>query len=591
MKIERFHPAQLRPGQIRTLASVVSMTLIASVIAGCGGGGGGDSPSPAAGAAASTSSGTTTSSSSGSGASGSTSQMCTTTLAASQGNAAATNTSTSTSSGNSTGTPTSSAPSTLSPFDAPVDHLIVKLAPATSASSANGARVMAAAVPNSTRISNLIGRVLTQWNSQRSQARIMAASSGNGGSLPSFDNVQLERTMSDGSAVVSLGKRVAATDAATLAQSFAADSDVAYAEPDRRLFASDLAPVTPSDPMYSQQWNDFNTAIGVNMPAAWALTTGASNLVTAVIDTGYRPHADIVGNLVAGYDFISDVNTGNNGHGRSADATDPGDWVTQSELSDTSSPFYNCASAPSNSSWHGTQVAGLIGATANNGTGIAGANWFGKIQPVRALGKCGGTTSDIADAMRWAAGISVPGVPDNATPAKVINLSLGGNGPCGSTFQSAINDVIARGVTVVVAAGNDGLANAQDRPANCTGVVAVGATDSTGKRAWYSNFSSEITLSAPGSNILSTSNTGTTSPGSDTYQLNSGTSLAAPQVAGVVSLMLTRNPNLTPAQISQKLAATARPSQIAATTASSCTAMAPGAGLMDAGAAVASATN
>lgn len=268
MKIERFHPAQLRPGQIRTLASVVSMTLIASVIAGCGGGGGGDSPSPAAGAAAGTSSGTTTSSSSGTGASGSTSQMCTTTLAASQGNAAATNTSTSTSSGNSTGTPTSSAPSTLSPFDAPVDHLIVKLAPATSASSANGARVMAAAVPDSTRISNLIGRVLTQWNSQRSQARIMAASSGNGGSLPSFDNVQLERTMSDGSAVVSLGKRVAATDAATLAQSFAADSDVAYAEPDRRLFASDLAPVTPSDPMYSQQWNDFNTAIGVNMPAA-----------------------------------------------------------------------------------------------------------------------------------------------------------------------------------------------------------------------------------------------------------------------------------------------------------------------------------
>ncbi|WP_414449178.1 S8 family peptidase [Burkholderia sp. 22PA0099] len=597
MNIERFNPAQFRPGQIRTLATVVSMTLIASVIAGCGGGGGGDTPTASAAAGNGTSSGTTASTSgSSSGTSSNNSAMCTTALASSQAATASTTTSSSTTSstttdGNSTATPSLVS---LSAFEAPVDHLIVKLASASASTSSNGARTLAAAstAADPARVGNVISRVLTQWNTQRSKASILAATStgGSTAALPSFDNVQLERTMSDGSAVVSLGKRVSSTDANTLAQAFAADSDVAYAEPDRRLFAS-AATVTPNDPSYAQQWNDFSTATGTNMPAAWSLTTGASTVVTAVLDTGYRPHTDIAANLVAGYDFITDVNTGNNGHGRSADATDPGDWVTQAELNDSTSPFYNCASAPSNSSWHGTQVAGLIGAVGNNGTGIAGASWFGKIQPVRVLGKCGGTTSDIADAMRWAAGISVSGVADNPTPAKVINLSLGGSGPCGSTFQSAINDVIARGVTVVVAAGNDGLANGQDRPANCTGVIAVGATDSTGKRAWYSNYSPEITVSAPGSTILSTSNTGTTSPGSDTYQTNSGTSLAAPQVAGVASLMLALNPNLTPAQISQKLIATARPSQIAVTSSSACTAMAPGAGLMDAGAAVASATN
>ncbi|WP_186112863.1 S8 family serine peptidase, partial [Burkholderia gladioli] len=140
---------------------------------------------------------------------------------------------------------------------------------------------------------------------------------------------------------------------------------------------------------------------------AWNVTKGSPTVVTAVLDTGYRPHADLMGNLLSGYSFISNVNTSNNGLTRNPDATDPGDWVTQQELDNANGPYYHCANQPSDSSWHGTRVMGVIGATANNGTGIAGANWFGKIQPVRALGKCGGTTSDIADAMRWAAGISV----------------------------------------------------------------------------------------------------------------------------------------------------------------------------------------
>ncbi|MCA3866236.1 MAG: S8 family peptidase, partial [Burkholderia sp.] len=372
-------------------------------------------------------------------------------------------------------------------------------------------------------------------------------------------------------------------DAAALAQAFAADSDVDYAEPDHPMQIRD----TPSDPLYSQQWYLSDPTAGIDLPPAWTVTKGSPTVVTAVLDTGYRPHADIVGNLLPGYSFITNVNTSNNGLSRGPDATDPGDWVTQQELSNASGPYYQCESQPSDSSWHGTRVMGVIGATANNGTGIAGVSWLGRILPVRVLGKCGGVTSDIADGMRWAAGIPVNGVPTNPTPAKVINLSLGGVGACSTTFQQAIDDVTAKGVTVVVAAGNDGLSTGLDQPANCRGVISVGATDATGRRASFSNFGADVSLSAPGVNILSTSNTGTTTPGSDTYGLANGTSLATPQVTGVAALMLSVNGNLTPAQIQQKLQGGTRAAKLAAGT--SCTAMPAGSGILDAGAAVAAA--
>jgi serine protease len=227
---------------------------------------------------------------------------------------------------------------------------------------------------------------------------------------------------------------------------------------------------------------------------------------------------------------------------------------------------------------------GVIGANANNGIGVAGVSWLGRILPVRVLGKCGGKTSDIADAMRWAAGIPVAGVATNPNPAKVINLSLGGVGACSATFQQAIDDVNAKGVTVVVAAGNDGLSTAFDQPANCRGVISVGATDATGRRASFSNFGSDVALSAPGVSILSTANGGTTTPGADTYGTASGTSLATPQVSGIVGLMLSMNGNLTPAQIQQKLQGGARAAMLPAST--SCTALPAGAGIADAGAAV-----
>lgn len=550
MRAKRFHFALARPAHARMLAGMLSAAALLP-LAGCGGGGGDGSnpsssnaaPAPApAPTPAPAPAPTTPPASSGSNA-------CTSQQAAVQMAAQAT------------------------PVEPPVDHLIVKLKTLTAT------RAMAA-VDNGSRLDAVIQRAMTRWT-----APVTGSARAYASTVPQTPvNVQVERTISNGAAVLSLGQRMAAADAAALAQAFAADSDVDYAEPDHPMQIRD----TPSDPLYNQQWYLSDPTAGIDMPPAWNVTKGSPTVVTAVLDTGYRPHGDLVGNLIQqGYSFISNVNTSNNGSTRGPDATDPGDWVTQQELDDANGPYYHCASQPSNSSWHGTRVMGVIGATANNATGIAGVSWLSRILPVRVLGKCGGVTSDIADGMRWAAGIPVNGVPNNPNPAKIINLSLGGVGACSTTFQQAIDDVTAKGVTVVVAAGNDGLSTGLDQPANCRGVITVGATDATGRRASFSNFGADVALSAPGVNILSTSNTGTTTPGADTYGLANGTSLATPQVTGAAALMLSVNGNLTPAQILQKLQGGTRAAKLAAGT--SCTALPAGSGILDAGAAVATA--
>lgn len=547
MRAKRLNIALARSAHARMLAGMLSAAALLP-LAGCGGGGGdGSNPSPttAAPAPAPTPAPapapTTPPNTSGSNA-------CTTQQAAVQMAAQTT------------------------PDEPPVDHLIVRLKPLTAA------RAMAA-IDNGARLDAVIQRSMTRWTAPVTGSARAYASTVAQTPL----NVQVERTISNGAAVLSLGQRVAAADATALAQTFAADADVDYAEPDHPMKIRD----TPSDPSYSQQWYLSDPNAGIDVPPAWNTTKGSPTVITAVLDTGYRPHPDLVGNLLPGYSFITNVNTSNNGLSRGPDATDPGDWVTQQELDNASGPYYHCESEPSASSWHGTRVMGVIGATANNGIGIAGVSWLGRILPVRVLGKCGGVTSDIADAMRWAAGIPVTGVPTNPTPAKIINLSLGGVGACSATFQQAIDDVNAKGVTVVVAAGNDGLSTGLDQPANCRGVISVGATDATGRRASFSNFGANIALSAPGVNILSTANGGTTTPGGDTYGPASGTSLATPQVTGVAALMLAVNGNLTPTQIQQKLQGGTRAAKLAAGT--SCTAMPAGSGILDAGTAVASA--
>ena len=380
--------------------------------------------------------------------------------------------------------------------------------------------------------------------------------------------LQRLRGMSGGAHVVQLSRQMSRAEANAVARSLASDPNVAYVEPDLRMHALRV----PNDSLYAQQWDLFEPAGGINMPAAWDITVGSSNITVAVIDTGVRNHADLAGRLVAGHDFITDTATSNDGNGRDTDASDPGD--------------YGCNGSAS--SWHGTHVAGTIGAASNNGAGVAGVNWASKIQPVRVLGKCGGYTSDIVDAMRWAAGIAVVGAPVNATPARVLNLSLGGSGACGATFQNAVNDVTARGTVVVVAAGNSGVDAANTSPASCSGVIAVAATVRNGGRASYSNYGSKVAIAAPGGGagggIVSTLNTGTTVPAADSYASYQGTSMASPHVAGVVSLMLSANPALTPAQVLAKLQSSARAFPVG--TGSDCSKALCGAGIVDAAAAL-----
>jgi serine protease len=386
--------------------------------------------------------------------------------------------------------------------------------------------------------------------------------------------LQALRSTATGAHVFKIDRKVSVTEAAALAKEMMArDNSIEYAEPDRIMRKM----ATASDPMYTQQWHYYETTGGLRLPAAWDLSTG-TGVKVAVIDTGIRPHADLAGQYVGGYDFISDATIGNDGNGRDADPSDPGDWTAANE----------CAAGDpaSNSSWHGTHVAGTIAAATNNGVGVAGVAYGAKVVPVRVLGKCGGYTSDIADAIIWASGGTVTGVPANANVAKVINMSLGGGGACGTTTQNAINSARSRGTVVIVAAGNENQNASNSNPANCAGVVAVAATNRNGARAPYSNYGTVVDVAAPGGDangyILSTLNAGTSSPGADNYAGYQGTSMATPHVAGVAALMLARNGALTPDDIEAKLKSTARAFP---GTCSQC-----GTGIVDAGAAVAAAT-
>ena len=380
------------------------------------------------------------------------------------------------------------------------------------------------------------------------------------------------REMSGNSHVVKIPQKLKHFDANAIARRLESNPSVASAEPDKPMHHQQL----PNDPMYAQQWHYYEPTGGINLPPAWDITTGSSKVVIAVIDTGTRPHADLNGRVLPGYDFITNIATAHDGDGRDLESSDPGD--------------YGCNG--SNSSWHGTHVAGTIGAATNNSTGLSGINWVSKLLPLRVLGVCGGYTSDIVDALRWASGIAIPNVPLNPTPARVANLSLGGtNGGCSTAFQNAVNDVTARGTVVVVAAGNSASDASTFEPASCAGVITVAATGRNGSKASYSNFGSKVAIAAPGGSgsdgVLSTLNTGLTVPGSDNYSYYQGTSMATPHVSGTVSLMLSINPALTPAQVVQILQSTARPFPTG--TGSDCSTTICGAGIVDAGAAVAAA--
>lgn len=416
------------------------------------------------------------------------------------------------------------------------------------------------------------------------------------------------RVMGDGAHVMQLDRRRPLSEVYALSKRMARHPDVIQVIPDRIAFPA----VVPTDSEYAngRQWYlKSPTGVGaepagLNLEAAWNLTTGKTSQVIAIVDTGILiNHRDFVGRILPGYDFVSNTDKArsNDGNGRDPDATDPGDSVTPAEAA----PGGVLAGCPvkARSSWHGTAMAGVIAANANNGNGIAGINWQAKILPVRAMGKCGGYTSDIADAIRWAAGLDVFNPETNATvsnpnPAQVINLSLTTSGACDSVYQDAINAAVAAGATVVAAAGNDSTAASEATPGSCQNVITVGAVKRDGGKTDFSNTGDPITISAPGGvltqassptanpdGIVTTFDGGAISANNDNItQAVAGTSIAAAQVSGVISLMKAMNPSLTAAKIKSLLQIWSRPFPTGAS--NPCSTSVCGRGIVDARAAV-----
>lgn len=417
-----------------------------------------------------------------------------------------------------------------------------------------------------------------------------------------------------------------------LAERLGAEADVEYAVVDQRRAHFAL----PNDPLFAQgppingsrggpdvgQWYlrapTAEITSGINAIGAWDMTTGSPDIVVAVLDTGVRPeHPDLANRLLGGYDMISDEPTANDGDGREADASDPGDWVTASEAGSWSSPFYLCN--VEDSSWHGTKTASLIGAASNNGKGMAGVAGGVRLLPMRVLGKCGGYDSDIIAGMNWAAGLPVPGMPSNPTPARVINMSLGGGGACPWSYLDALDTIMAmQNPAVIVAAAGNSSGQAVGAPANCPGVIGVAGLRHIGTKVGFSDLGPEISISAPGGNcvneaydspclypIIAATNAGLTKPEAssytDSFNASVGTSFSAPLVSGTVALMLSVQPSLTPAKVKAALQNSARPfpssgagSEVQGCHASNgseqlecyCTASTCGAGMLDAAAAV-----
>ncbi|WP_055624041.1 S8 family serine peptidase [Streptomyces sp. JHA19] len=367
------------------------------------------------------------------------------------------------------------------------------------------------------------------------------------------EDLGFARRLGSGAALVDLGDDVTTKDVGDVVAAYQADPQVAYVVPDRL----NKPQATPNDTEYAKQWDLFETTAGMRVPGAWDVATG-TGVTVAVIDTGYVSHSDLAANIVAGYDFISDATVANDGNGRDSNPADPGDWTAANECQ-SGDPAYG-------SSWHGTHVAGTIAAVTNNGKGVAGIAYGAKVSPLRVLGKCGGYDSDIIDAITWASGGTVSGVPANANVAKVINMSLGGGGSCTTATQSAINAAVSRGTTVVVAAGNSNANAANYSPASCANVISVAAADRQGNRSYYSNYGTVVDIAAPGGEtnsvtadgILSTLNSGAQGPSGENYAYYQGTSMAAPHIAGLAALMKSANASLTPAQIESAIKTNAR---------------------------------
>ncbi|VAW75537.1 hypothetical protein MNBD_GAMMA13-974 [hydrothermal vent metagenome] len=389
--------------------------------------------------------------------------------------------------------------------------------------------------------------------------------------LPDGRQVKVLRSFFNNSLVVELPEEISLEEADRIATEMALRAGVISVQPNKRFYPA----LTPNDPSYPAgsgplpslgQWYLFDAIAGIRMPAAWDISTGSSNVIIAVLDTGIIDHRDLdPARVLPGYDFFSNSGQDNDGiPGRDNNPDDPGDAVNAGDCGP--------GEPAKNSSWHGLSVAGVAVATSNNSMVIAGIDFSAQLLPVRVLGRCGGELSDVADAIRWAAGLPVINVPANLNPANVINLSLSGTGACSSVEQDAINAAVAAGSVIVVAAGNDDGTNIVNiSPANCANVIVVGAIAKDGKLAAYANVGLAVDLTAPGGDtpvpgdpanpsngILVLSNDGTTVPGADALDVVQGTSFTTPQVSAVSSLILALDSTLTPAEVEVIIKATTR---------------------------------
>lgn len=513
---------------------------------------------------------------------------------------------------------------------------------AQSTSSSNGfaTRINASAVTGSATYSRFIVRynasapttaVAATQGASAAMARATKLQASLSSNTPS---VSYKRTLATGAHLIATSRKLSASEAAAFMQSIASDPTVAYVQPDvmrRAIGISAPASFTPNDNYFAKYQTDYLpgdgtvTAAGnkvanwggVNVTGAWDLADG-TGITIAVLDTGIVKHADIDTSLGdAGYDFIADsFVSGRSTDGRVSGGWDLGDWTTGAPYSSGANACVSPSQAES-SSWHGSHVASASGAEiTNNSVGMAGIAYKAKVLPVRVLGHCGGYDSDIADAIVWASGGHVDGVPDNQHPAQVINMSLGGDGACTAddVTAQAIAKARANGTAVVVAAGNDGGDVNNHSPASCPGVITVASTGVGSGLSFYSNYNSPgetiVKLAAFGGGVYPNDassgsqlnpegfawqaiNNGATtpvaSPGGDTYGGMAGTSQATPHVTGAVALMqsarLAANmPLLKPDEVLAILQKTARTPH---TTPNANKTF--GAGILDAGAAVAEA--
>ena len=338
-------------------------------------------------------------------------------------------------------------------------------------------------------------------------------------------------------------------DTLLYAKRLRADPAVRFADPNRVMRPT----ATPNDPGYAiQRWHYEQ----IQLPGAWDVTTGSTAVRVAVVDTGVAvisatelAHPELLSKLVDGYDFISSPSN-EDGDGIDSDPSDPGCVIGGGSV------------------FHGTHVAGTIGARSNDGTGVAGVSWGARIMPIRALDGCAGTGSsfDIIQGIRYAAGLSNDSGTVPSQRAAVINLSFGAAGSCDSTVVALFEAVRQQGAVVVASAGNDNTSVAFN-PASCPNVINVAAVGPQRTRAPYSNFGFTIDLAAPGGDmrrdingdgqpdgIYSTHANGGGSLVVPTLDFLQGTSMAAPHVSGVVALMLSVNPAATPAQIDTLIA-------------------------------------